>query len=419
MSSVFVPDQIVAGKNNQISRLDLGMRSHYAILLAWSFDAIGGVNGVVRNLLLEFQTNEQLAPLGIDISGSVAGCVPASPDQPWPLLHTGPISTWNPNRPWRTIIAFCVKGPAILWRLRSICRRHSIAVLNPHFIGLEYFPLLILRKLRWFRGQLILSFHGSDIRSMMQSRGIERCLSKILLRGADQLVACSEGLRDEILYFVPECASRTVAIANGINARAFLSQAISTFPLPERFVNRKIILTIGAHEYKKGHDVLLRAFAIVKARHPETALVIVGQRNSAEVVHLGDELGLRDEMLALENIPHAEIAALMRRADLFVLSSRWERGICGEGFAMALLEAAAAEKQVVSTLTCGAAELLQDGRNGRLVPPNDPCALADAIIWMFENSQDALAMARRLHERVVTQFTWERTYAGYLRMLSM
>jgi L-malate glycosyltransferase len=298
----------------------------------------------------------------------------------------------------------------VLWKLGSLCRKYSIRVINPHFIGLEYFPFLVLRKLGIFRGKLILSFHGMDIREMRRSRGLERWLAKVLLRKADWLVACSNGLRDEILLFVPECATRLVAIPNGIDASAFLALAVAPFQLPEEFRNRRLLVSIGAYQHKKGHDILLHAFAKLKAGGCEAVLVIAGQGSSRMMAELATDLGIRGDIVFLEDLPPAQIAALMKRADLFVLPSRWEP------FGLVLLEAAAAQKPVVVTNTAGASELVRHGDTGMIVPIDDPDALASAISVMLADSEGASTMARRFHDHVLEHFTWQHAYRRYLRL---
>jgi glycosyltransferase involved in cell wall biosynthesis len=390
--------------------------SHYAFLLAWPFESIGGVSGVLRNLLREFHSAGEMEPMAIEVSGRDEGTMPSPAGQPWPSISSGPISSWNPRSPWRSFFVLCFKAPAVLFKLHAICRRYSIRVLNPHFIGVEYLPLVPLRTLGLFRGKLVLSFHGADIREMIQSRGLQRRLFRTLLRGADVLVACSDGLREEIVGFVPECAARTVTIHNGIDAAAFLALPTDSFRLPERLAGRKIVLNIGAFEYKKGHDILLRAFRMLRVHHPEAALVIAGQRNSAAIAKLGADLEIDDDLLLIESIPHAQIVSLLKRADVFALSSRWEKGVCGEGFAVVLLEAGAAKTPVVTTLSCGATELIEDGVTGRIVPTEDPEALADAISGVLSDPETAMKMALRLNERVVEQFTWKHAYRKYVRL---
>jgi glycosyltransferase involved in cell wall biosynthesis len=381
-------------------------------MLAWPFESLGGVNGVAQNLLREFQKGGQPKPLAIEISGATEDEAPPTGVRPWPLIRAGQISVWNPKRPLRSVMAFAVKGPLILWKLRQLCRRYSIGILNPHFIGLEYFPLLVMRRLGLFRGKLILSFHGLDIREMQRSRGLERYLSLTLLRGADWLVGCSSGLREEIVKLVPECAPRTVAIPNGIDAAAFLSLATIPYRLPENLAGRKVVLSVGAYEDKKGHDVLLRAFARVKAGNPEVALVIAGQGSAAAMAGLAGKLGISGDVVLLENVSHAQVAALFQRADIFALASRWEP------FGLVLLEAAAAGKPVVVTKTAGSAELIRHGVTGRIVPVEDAEALASEIQDLLLDPESAARMAERFHLDAMQRFTWTEAYGKYMRLIS-
>ncbi len=388
-------------------------RPRQAFIVGWPFQNLGGVSGVVRNLVREFARNGDLAPLVVE----ACQCPhQQSAEADVPIIRQPLPSPYNKNRPIKALAAFCAKMPVLLWRWRRMCREHQIAVLNPHFIGLELFGLMLLRRLGLFDGQLLLSFHGSDIRGMLQSRGIERYLSKLLLRGSDRLIACSNELAGEIELFVPDCKPRIVAVPNGIDVQRFIETAESDFELPSRFAERKKIVSIGAFEYKKGHDVLLRAFAELKRTQPDACLILAGQTAAKlnETQQLLTDLGLDCDVLLLRDIPHCRIAAVLQLCDLFVLSSRWEKGICGEGFAMALLEAAAAAMPVVSTASCGVAELIQDGVSGWIVPTEEPSLLAQAIEEALANPDLSRRCGRNLHALVREEFTWSRAHARYL-----
>ncbi len=390
-------------------------RPRQAFIVGWPFNNLGGVSAVVRNLVREFARNGDLAPLVIE-------ACPDAQEQSGaaeiPLIRQTLPSPYNETRPIKALAGFCVKMPGLLWRWRRMCLEHQIAVLNPHFIGLEFFGLMLLRRLGLFKGQLFLSFHGSDIRGMLQSRGVERYFSKLLLRGADRLIACSNALAEEIEMFVPDCKPRIVAIPNGIDAQHFLDNAEPDFVLPERFAERRKIVSVGAFEHKKGHDVLLRAFAEVKRTQPEACLILAGQTAGklSETQQLVIELGLADDVLLLRDTPHSRIAAILQLCDLFVLSSRWEKGICGEGFAMALLEAAAAAMPVVSTASCGVAELIRDGVSGWVVPTEQPSLLAQAIEQALANPEISRCYGRTLYASVCQEFTWVGAHAKYLAL---
>ncbi len=386
------------------------LRGH-AFLMGWPVDSPGGVTCVVRNLLGEALRAGRFSPVAVEVFGQAEGEKQGS-SHAWPLVRLGTISTWNSERPWRSVAAFCLKAPFIAWRLWSFCRRYSITVLNPHFAGIDDLPLWFVRKTGIFKGKLILSFHGLDVNTLTSSRGLERFLGKMLLRGADFLVACSSGLRDEIIRFVPECEARTLSIPNGINAAAFLALSTGTFELPERFNGRTILLSVGNYESKKGHDLLLKAFAKLTGVRTDVGLVIAGHGDSGPMARLAAELGVAADVLLLEAVPPAQVAALMNRADIFVLASRWEP------FGLVLLEAAAAELPVVSSATAGAAELLADGETGRVVPIGDADAMAGAIHTLIANPEAARRMAHRFHENVLANFTWDKAYQAYADIAS-
>lgn len=85
---------------------------------------------------------------------------------------------------------------------------------------------------------------------------------------------------------------------------------------------------------------------------------------------------------------------------------------------MALLEAAAAGTPVISTKSCGVAELIEDGKTGRLVPVDNPSALAEAISSLLENPVLADQMAKRLQDRVGKEFTWDQACQKYLQLVN-
>jgi len=400
-------------ESDSTPRAKSGSVPGYAFITPWAFGSLGGVSGVLRSLVSQIAGSGRVCPLVFEHGDTGVKKIGKGDS-----LHfkVGLRSPFDSARPWRSFLGFCYRLPGILWQMRGLCSRHKIQVINPHFVALEHLPFLLLKKLGWFKGRLILSFHGADIRSMLQSRGMERWLNRILLMGADWLVPCSEGLSEEVLMLVPERQDSVVAIQNGIDIERFLSGADAQFRPQPQFRGRTIILNVGAFEYKKAHDVLLKAYRLVLSHHPDTCLVIAGQRSSKATAQLAEEMGLSDHVVFLESLPHPQIVSLLEMCEVFVLSSRWEKGICGEGMALALLEAAAVSKPVVSTRSCGVTELITDGDTGLVVPTEDPSALATAISDMLDHPDTARKMAERLHDRVRRQFTWRRAADRYLEL---
>jgi glycosyltransferase involved in cell wall biosynthesis len=94
-----------------------------------------------------------------------------------------------------------------------------------------------------------------------------------------------------------------------------------------------------------------------------------------------------------------DVASWLRRADLLVHPARWE------GFGLALLEAMLAAKPVVATNVSSIPEIVADRETGLLVPPNDPAALADAVIRVLDDPGDH---GKQGHARARAEFSVEK-----------
>lgn len=141
----------------------------------------------------------------------------------------------------------------------------------------------------------------------------------------------------------------------------------------------KTVIAMGRLTRQKGFDLLLAAFAQCRKQHPEWRLIILGEgEERQELEALSTRLGLHESVRfpGLLRAPEDELC----RADLFVLSSRWE------GFPNALLEAMACGLPVVATnCPTGPADIIRNGEDGVLVPPNDVGALATAMSHLMDD----------------------------------
>jgi glycosyltransferase involved in cell wall biosynthesis len=387
----------------------------YCSVLPWSFTINGGVNQVVNNLLAEFEKAGGVRPLALELCWE--------PPPRGDVLPTGTMRVYMrlrppyiSRRPVRSILSFLLHSPADLVALRRFAKTHHVVVFNMHFPDLAAFNFVMLRKLGLFRGKVLLSFQGSDIRGAYQTRGIEKVLWKLMLRGATAAVACSDGLKEEILMVEPR--ANTVTIYNAIDPDRFAARSVSEFQWPPALAGKRIILNVAGFEYRKGHDILLRAFRTVADRYDDPALLLIGKPGpvSAPVRRMISELKLESRVHIMEDVSHDRIYGIMAHSTLFVLATRWQKGIMGEGLAIALLEAAAARLPVVSTASCGTEELIADRQTGRVTPLDDPTALAEAICSMLDAPAEAAEMAARLHAHVRSHFTWKGSAEQFIAL---
>jgi glycosyltransferase involved in cell wall biosynthesis len=82
----------------------------------------------------------------------------------------------------------------------------------------------------------------------------------------------------------------------------------------------------------------------------------------------------------------------------------------------ALLEAMACETPVVCTNVASMPEIVQDGVSGFVVPPNDPSALREKLMWLRDHPERARQMGAAGRQRVLERFTWDQVVSRCLRI---
>ncbi|MEM7246856.1 MAG: glycosyltransferase [Acidobacteriota bacterium] len=161
------------------------------------------------------------------------------------------------------------------------------------------------------------------------------------------------------------------------------------------------LLAVGSLGPVKGHDVLLRALALVRDEGEPVHLDLVGDGpERARLEALVTELKLEEQVTLHGAIPHARALALRDAAHLSVLACRVTDDGDHDGIPIALMEGMAAGRPVVSTRLSGIPELVEDGVSGLLATPDDARSFADALLRLVRSEADRTAMGRAAWERV-------------------
>ena len=214
------------------------------------------------------------------------------------------------------------------------------------------------------------------------SRGMER-LARFALERADVVLPVSEDLDRALRRLAP--GARTWVVPNVVDE-------VFT-PADGRPLGGGVrLLTVGLLDTpRKGVDVLLEALALVPERG-RLRLDVVGEGElRAGYEELAERLGLTETVTFHALEPKPALAERMRRADLFVLASRYENNPC------VVLEAMASGLPVVATRVGGVPELV-DATTGRLAEPLDPPSFAAALEDALAADFDRAAIAARTQE---------------------
>ncbi|MBB5342507.1 GT4 family glycosyltransferase PelF [Tunturibacter empetritectus] len=235
-----------------------------------------------------------------------------------------------------------------------------------------------------------------------------------LMAGApDKVFAVSEQVRRHCIEVDGVDPSRVQTVYNGLDLADWNAASKS-----EERVGESVVATVGNIRRVKGHDVFIRAAASVAEKFPHTSFRIAGDvlepEYFAELQALVSELKLSDRFHFVGGVTN--LRDYLSAADVFVLPSR------SEGFSNAIVEAMAAALPVVATNVGGNAEAVQDGVSGIIVPPDDPDAIASAIVDLLSDTAKAKQMGAAGNRLAAEKFTTEammgqitRVYASLLR----
>lgn len=189
-------------------------------------------------------------------------------------------------------------------------------------------------------------------------------------------------------------ASRIAVIPSGVDMDRFAAARVARPALRE--ARPPVALMVAHYSPIKGHEVLLRALPAVLREVPDLKVRLVG-RDTEALRPRARELGVEKNIEILGH--RLDVPELLAQAHLFVMPS------LQEGIGTALIEAQAALVPAVASVVGGLPQVLEDGRTGLLVRPNDPEALAWAMIRQLKDVAGAERMALAGYERVRARFS--------------
>jgi L-malate glycosyltransferase len=266
----------------------------------------------------------------------------------------------------------------LMWRLYRLFRELKVRTIHTHHFNQLFYSILPARLLGI---RVIHTEHSIECYKKRRLRIAMRLLSalcdKVTAIGADG----EQVLRDRV--GVP--ARKLTVIRAGVRMEDFQverAEARRLLGIPE---HDRVAVIVARLSSEKNHHLLLAAFSDVLRDIPDARLLMAGDGVYREAVEQEvRRLGLQQRVQVLG--VRRDISQLLAACDLFVLSS--DR----EGLPIAVLEAMAAARPVVSTAVGDLPEVVQDGRTGRLVPAKDRAALAAALREVLSDA----ALAQRM-----------------------
>lgn len=183
-------------------------------------------------------------------------------------------------------------------------------------------------------------------------------------------------------------------VPNGVEERFFIAREF-----PEK--KAMDLLFVGTWLDRKGVYYLADAFGLAAGQNREIQLTVAGCGANAEDVKELFARDVRDRVRVIPFVNREEVPSLYASHDIFVFPS------LVEGMPLTLLEAMASGMPVVTTNTCGMADVVEDGVNGLLVAPADAAALAAGVERLCQ-SVDFRKQLGLAGQETMRRYTWAR-----------
>jgi len=238
---------------------------------------------------------------------------------------------------------------------------------------------------------------------------VERAMLDEKLRDAAFTVTISDHNRRLLAGWYGPLADGVEVIHCGVDASVFrprdeLATADATSGSISGAAPLRVV-TVATLQPQKGHAILVEAIRRLAGRGVAVEATFVGDGEERAALETAIEAaGLAGTVALAGRQPRDRVAELVRTADVVIQPSIVLPDGKTEGIPVALMEAMASGAPVIATAVSGVPELVEDGVTGRLVPPGDPDALADAMTAVRADPSATTRMAAAGRTRVLAGF---------------
>ncbi len=353
-----------------------------ALVTPYDYPYPGGVTEHIRHLDREFRAR-----------GHETRIIAPSTTRPESL----PTNVMNVSQgilpvPGNGSIARISLSPAVAHRVKQVLEREHFDIVHLHEPEV---PLLGWAVLHESHAVNVGTFHAYS-----ENHEVEEYTHPLMdwVQGhLDGRIFVSPAVQEMLSSYAPDGYR---VIPNGIDYQRFADPSLA--PIQEFADGRPNILFVGRLDERKGFRYLLQAYPRIKQAIPKARLLVVGAFGEQEQAAFLDFVSANNlsDVHFIGRVSPEDLARYYRTATLFCAPSTG-----GESFGIVLLEAMAAGLPVVASDIAGYRSVMSDHLQGRLVPPGDVEALADAIIELLRQPSERACQAQ--HGRATAaQFDW-------------
>jgi glycosyltransferase involved in cell wall biosynthesis len=357
----------------------------------------GGLYGAEKMLLslVQEQKHRGLEPMILSAGE------PGISEKP---LETEAIAKGLPVTPWRMKPGFNLQEA---WKILKWAQENKYQLLHSH--GFKFNVLLGMYP-EWVRRiPMISTIHGYVHAPRFSKLWVYECLDRLAIRKMQGVVLVADAMKKEFRCNFP--SERLEVIPNGLNISELERAASVALDEPFRsFINshKPIVLGIGRLSREKGFDRLIRAFADLKQKYPDSGLIIAGEGAlRSEFETLIDQLKIKSDVLMPGYC--ATVPSLLNCSTVLVMPS------LTEGLPITLLEAMSLKTPIVASAVGEIPKVLGNGDGGEVLNDVEPQTIAAAIDRCITHTHQSNEKAEWAHSRVKGKHSSEAMCVHYLQ----
>jgi len=271
----------------------------------------------------------------------------------------------------------------------DLVHAHFIAKYGFHLPGLNGFPSIV-------------SAWGDDVLILPKKNPLIRYYTKKVLESADLIYALSRDIRDHIIgdFSIPQ--DRVKYLPFGIDTGMFTPRE------HEKCGDGKTVQVFSNRGFFPVYDsaTLVRGFALAHGKDQNLRLFLKGDGpQESSVRQLVSSLGLGEFVTFQQKTSFAEVPQDYRASDIFITTS------FSDGTPVSLLEAMASGLPCIATSVGGIPEWIENGKNGILIPPRSPEAVADAILQLSKDPDFRSRLGAAARATILARGEWNTLMA--------
>jgi glycosyltransferase involved in cell wall biosynthesis len=301
-------------------------------------------------------------------------------------------------------------------RLSTVAERFGCDLVHAHWV-LPSGPIAAAAAAAIGR-PLVVSLHGSDV-YVAERNAAFAAITGVALRRAAAVTACSRDLRDRAIRLGAR-PERCRVVPYGVDPTGFAADDAAGLALRRRLgiaPSTRLVLAFGRMVPKKGFEHLVDAMPSLLERQPAARLLLGGGGVLYDELRArADALGVGPAVVMPGRIAWTDVPSYLAAADVCVLPSVTDAKGNVDGLPNVALEAMAAGKPLVATRVGGLPDVIEDGRNGLLVEPGAPGALADAVGRLLASPDEARRLGAEARRRVEARLSWSAVAAEVVEL---